>query len=104
MRTPANNTLWKHSKTGNTYRVVTCARMEKTGEWVVVYHREWHSENTFIRPVKEWLEEVELVSKFPPGILCKTQRFVPIVGESEAEHKFYVDREPYGDESKWAQT
>jgi hypothetical protein len=98
VRTPANNTQWRHSKSGKNYDVITCARMEKTGEWVVVYapveHRNRISPKVFIRPVTEWFELVQV-----EGI--RTDRFVPCKNDGEPWEPFYVEREPYGDESKW---
>ena len=40
---PKSGSLWRHHKTGGTYRVVCCADVEATRERVVVY------EGTFVR-------------------------------------------------------
>lgn len=98
MRTPANGTQWHHPKTGGNYDVITCGREEKTGTWVVVYapveHRNRISPKVFTRALSEWFEIVRV-----DGV--DTNRYVPLKNEGDPWEKFYTEREPYGDESKW---
>jgi hypothetical protein len=45
---------YRHLKTGGTYHVIACARVEATLEWVVVYRGE--DGEAWTRPIKEFCD------------------------------------------------
>jgi hypothetical protein len=91
--TPADGSVWIHAKSGKEYRVLTVGRTEKDGDWVVIYHRVGTSSQVWTRSMSDWYAEVELHGGLQP-------RFYP---SPVCAHlvKPLVDRELYGDESKF---
>lgn len=54
--------LWRHHKNGALYRVTALATLEswpESGTPMVVYQSVDHPEMVFVRPRREWLEDVE---------------------------------------------
>jgi hypothetical protein len=64
--------IYKHSKTGNLYRVHFVAKHSETLEDMVVYEALYDNETSkvWVRPAKMWFEEVEVAGK-------KVPRFIP---------------------------
>jgi len=60
--------IYKHSKTGNRYKVHFVAKHSETLEDMVVYEALYDNEmSTFwVRPAKMWFEEVEVNGKKVP--------------------------------------
>ncbi len=53
---------YKHYK-GNLYIILGLGLFETNNEACVIYQAEYGNKITFIRPVKNWIEEVELDNK-----------------------------------------
>jgi hypothetical protein len=55
---PITGDYYRHNNTGRIYCVLHIAKLEATGEEVVVYRKEW--EDPWVRPVSEWHEIVDM--------------------------------------------
>jgi hypothetical protein len=56
------NGIWKHSKSGNEYKVIGIAKHSETLEDLVVYEALYENDKSklWVRPAAMWEEEVEI--------------------------------------------
>jgi hypothetical protein len=57
---------YHHKNNSNTYQIIDLGFLESNDELCVIYKALYGSQNTFIRPLSVWLEEVEWKGKTVP--------------------------------------
>ncbi|MEN9647832.1 MAG: hypothetical protein RLY57_636 [Candidatus Parcubacteria bacterium] len=65
---PQPGQIWKHSKKGNLYKIITVGKHSESLEEMVVYEAQYENpvSKVWIRPLTMWNEEVEIEGKKVP--------------------------------------
>ena len=59
-----------HYKNGKRYTVIDVVRHSETEEWMVLYRAEYGGYGLWVRPLKNFLEQVNLDGQFVPRFKC----------------------------------
>ncbi len=71
---PEAGQVWKHSKKGNLYKIITIGKHSETLEDMVVYEAQYDNpmSKIWVRPLAMWTEEVEVNGqKVPRFVLAE---------------------------------
>ena len=59
-----------HYQNGEHYTVIDVVRHSETEEWMVLYRAEYGDYGLWVRPLKNFLEQVNLDGQFVPRFKC----------------------------------
>ena len=62
--------IYVHYKNGKHYTVIDVVRHSETEEWMVLYRAEYGDYGLWVRPLKNFLEQVNLDGQFVPRFKC----------------------------------
>ena len=62
--------IYVHYKNGKHYAVIDVVRHSETEEWMVLYRAEYGDYGLWVRPLKNFLEQVNLDGQLVPRFKC----------------------------------